>query len=254
MKRIVGLFTAVLIFAITAQRGYALEGTANISYSSEIMREATERGISIREIRLENSINKMINESIISQDATPLGYSNDGRYVSSNVKLIKQTTDYNCGATAALQVLYGMNCQSNVAGNNDNEKINQLMKDAETNSSDGTYVYKLKNTLNKYSRLKYMYTSCKDMDESNLKGKINDSLFYDTAPIIHADTSEIPYYNGYKTGHYIVISQLDLRNNIVRVKDCNNNGKYYGTHDITVSDVYNSIHKNGNRYLIHLNK
>lgn len=257
MKKIITIFTIILVTMLASQKSYALNGGKQDNYSSEIYREASERGISVSAIEREKLINRIKNESIIKKNGqvSTFGFSNDGRYVSSNVKLIRQTTYYNCGATAALQVLYGMNCQSKVEGKSDSEKIKKLMEDAMTNSEVGTYVYKLTETLNNYSSLQYTYTSCKDMDESILRGKINDSLFYDTAPIIHADTSTIPYYNGHVSGHYIAISQLDLKNNIVRVKDCNYYSQYYGTHDITLTDVYNSIHTSkGDRYLIHLNK
>ena len=256
MKRIlVSLLIITLILSNVVSGSYAYNGTYIGGFDPEIQREAQERNVSYNDILKEQRLERISNNAIIGKAETEIGInnvSNDGRYVSSPIKLIKQTTDYNCGATAALQVLYGCNCQGKVSGKNDSKKISTLMNDAETNAEEGTVVYKLKNALNKYSALKYKYTSASKMDKSKLREFINNSLFYNTAPIIHAKTEKIEYYKKHVSGHYIAIQQLDLTTNKIRVYDCNNDTRYYGSHDITLDDAYASL--TGSRYLIHLNK
>lgn len=76
------------------------------------------------------------------------------------------------------------------------------------------------------------------------------SLFYNTAPIIHARTAYLPYYNGHASGHYIAISEVDKANATIRLKDCNNNSAYYGQHIVSVNDAYKAINEESSRYLI----
>lgn len=254
MKKIIYVFAALSFFISSGISSFAMSRTEQNVYDPMIQLEASESNSSYYETLKEREIDRRVNEFVISNNMNGVGtnnLSNDGRYVSANVKLIKQTTSYNCGPTAALQVLYGSNSQGRVNGANDSAKISRLMSDSGTNS-DGTIVYKLKNALNLYSSLSYTYTAGRNMTFNTFREKVNNSLFYNTAPILHARTEKIPYYNGHKSGHYIAVSQLDLTRNIVRLQDCNYYSQYYGTHDANMSDIYNSITPDS-RYLIHLN-
>jgi len=256
MKKRLSVLVAIILLFSSSYSSLAMSRVENTFFDPMVQLEASESGMTYSAVMQERAIERKANEQAINSFDNKAGansVSNDGRYVSSNVKLIQQTKSYNCGPTAALQVLYGCNCQSKVRGTNDSEKISKLMSESGTNS-DGTIVYKLKNTLNSYSSMNYTYTAGKNLNINTLREKINNSLFYNSAPILHAKTEKISYYHGHKSGHYIAISQLDLVNNIVRVRDCNYNNQYYGTYDISLKEVYESITPaNETRYLIHLN-
>lgn len=73
---------------------------------------------------------------------------------------------------------------------------------------------------------------------------------YDKAPIIHAKTMYLPYYNGHDSGHYIALSEVDMLNSKIKLVDCNRNNSYYGIHQESVQSVYDAVHEQAGRYLI----
>lgn len=217
----------------------------------EFYREASEKGLSFEELLRANAISTYKNRISVGLQSgiSMCDVGNNGNNLSTNIPLIQQTTGYNCGPTSALQVLYGMNCQNLVSGGTDAEKIEQLMDDCDTDSS-GTYVYKLTNGLNLYAVRTYEYIQGTSMTETEFQGKVETSLYYNTAPIIHARTEYLPYYNGHSSGHYIAICEVDKANQKIRLKDCNKNNAYYGVHQESISDVYKTISEVSSRYLI----
>lgn len=179
------------------------------------------------------------------------GYGNNGQNYWANVKLIQQPDYYSCGATSALQVLYGMSRQGYVLGTTDLDKINTLKANTST-TTDGTMVYQVVNALNlytpSYGNYGY-YQISSSVTQAQFQALVQQSLYYDFGPILHADTSYLSYYGGYSTGHYIAVYALDLSTNQIGVKDCNYNNAYYGSHYDSIYNVYNCLHAQG-RYLI----
>lgn len=162
----------------------------------------------------------------------------------------KQNNSYYCGPASALTAIYGMGKEGSVKGSSYSEKQETLAKNMGTNQQDGTYVYKMRDELNKYSSEKYNYYY--QPTKSDMSYIIAGSLLSDNAPILHAYTDAFGYYNGYKTGHYVtvVFYNSKFKNNEVgglAVMDNNRNDKYYGTRDISLDEAYNSIR---GRYLI----
>ncbi len=234
------------------------ERTDEYLNDTEHMREAKRKGISVDELLYQDALEAYPMRVRINQDAgqnpgiSLLDVGNNGQCLFANVKLIQQTTSKNCGPTAALQVLYGMGRQGDVSGSTDAEKINTLMKDCNTDDS-GTYVGNLVNCLNKYSTLaKYRYTEGKTMTSSTFQAKLETSLFYNIAPILHAKTQYLPYYGGHSSGHYIAVSEVDRTTGNIRLSDCNWNNKYFGIHVENVEKVYQSIAAESGRYLIYM--
>lgn len=217
----------------------------------EFYMEAADKGLSFEELLRENAISTFQNRTSIELQSgiSLFDMGNNGNNVSTSIPLIMQTTTYNCGPTAALQVLYGMGCQSLVSGQTDSAKIQQLMQDCDTDTS-GTLVYKLTNALNTYASRTYEYVLGTGITESQFQGKVETSLYYNTAPIIHARTEYLSYYDGHSSGHYIAICEVDIANSQIRLKDCNYNTAYYGEHVESVSAVYQSISAESYRYLI----
>ncbi|MDE5746274.1 MAG: C39 family peptidase [Acetatifactor sp.] len=222
------------------------------------MWEAEEKGISIEELLYQDALAAYPMRVRINQDAernagiSLLDVGNNGQCLSTNVKLIQQTTDKNCGPTAALQVLYGMSRQGAVSGTTDAEKINTLMGDCKTDSS-GTYVGNLVSCLNKYSiNASYRCTEGRTMTQAQVQEKLETSLCYNIAPILHAKTQYLPYYGGHSSGHYIAVSEVDRTTGKVRLSDCNWSNKYFGVHVESIEKVYQSIAAESDRYLIYM--
>ncbi|MEG6616205.1 hypothetical protein V6C27_07175 [Peptococcaceae bacterium 1198_IL3148] len=110
----------------------------------------------------------------------------------------KQKNGYYCGPASALTTIYGMGQESQVAGSTYNAKQDTLAKNMGTDSS-GTYVYKMRDELNKYSSEQYNYYYAPD--KKDMKSIINGSLLSDNAPILHANTKYFSYYGGHNVQH-----------------------------------------------------
>lgn len=227
--------------------------------SSEHMAEAAKKGISIEELLYQDAIAAYPMRVKVNRDAAAnngislLDVGNNGQNLSTNVKLIQQTETYNCGPTAALQVLYGMGKQGSVVGVTDKDKISTLMGECYT-TSDGTTVSNLTNCLNKYStNAQYQYQTGRSMTQAEFQSKLETSLCYNIAPILHARTEEFLYYAGKEGGHYIAVSEVDKANGTVRLSDCNWRNEYFGVHVVSVKEAYDSISKyKYDRYLIYM--
>ncbi len=162
----------------------------------------------------------------------------------------KQNIDYYCGPASALTAIYGMGKENSVSGSTYSTKQNTLGKNMNTNKTDGTIVYRMRNELNKYSSESYNYYYQPSKNE--MFSIIFGSLLSDNAPILHADTKSLGYYNGYSTGHYVTIvfcnsSFGDGEIGGLAVMDNNRKDEFYGTQDISLNEAYNSIR---GRYLI----
>lgn len=221
----------------------------------EFYREAASKGLSFEELLHQKATTTYQNRVKMRTIASVYDLGNNGNNLYTTIPLIKQTSNYNCGPTSALQALYGMKRQSSVQGNTDAEKIATLMNECGTDKT-GTMVYKMVEVLNNHSDLfDYKYTKGTSMTETEFQGKVETSLFYNMAPILHARTEYLTsYYKGHRSGHYIAICEVDKVNKTIRVKDCNNNEEYYGEHVVSVTEAYQSItgSKEYERYLIHM--
>lgn len=90
------------------------------------------------------------------------------------------------------------------------------------------------------------------MTQAQFQAKLETSLCYNIAPILHARTQYLPYYGGHASGHYIAVSEVNKTTGTVRLSDCNKNDPYYGIHVESVEKVYQSIAAESGRYLIYM--
>ena len=135
--------------------------------------------------------------------ASTRAVGNNGNNIYANVPLIQQTTSFNCGPTSVLQALYGMNALNSVSGADNAAKINTLMSNANA-TTGGAYVYKLRDTLNLYAPYSsYSYVGASSLNISSFQTRVENSLYYDMAPILHAETDALSYYRGNTYYHYI---------------------------------------------------
>lgn len=177
----------------------------------------------------------------------PMGGTYDEAYCY--VPNIKQAETYFCGPASVLQALYGFNAGNRVPGNNYDEKQYYLANNMSTNPTDGTYVYKMVDELNKYSSRKYVYVNAGSLSETQILDYITTSLINDRPAILHAQTKGLKYYNGKSLGHYITAFGTDRYNKQVALSDCHYNDLYFGVHVVSLSEVKAALPSG--RYLIY---
>lgn len=175
----------------------------------------------------------------------------DSDVASVDVTLVKQINSYSCGPASAYMAIDGWGGTGDITGSNTTAKLKTLASEMGTNSSDGTYVYKLRNGLNNYvSRYEYQYMEGSTISELNFRVYTYNSLTYNRAPILHAKTAALSYYNGHNTGHYITVTEFDYGPMEVRLHDPNNNSTYYGVHYVPYEEALSSIADYSGRYYI----
>ncbi|MDD4550450.1 MAG: hypothetical protein PHT79_11915 [Syntrophomonadaceae bacterium] len=162
----------------------------------------------------------------------------------------KQKNSYYCGPASALTAIYGMGKERSISGSTYNAKQDTLADNMGTSSGSGTYVYKMRNELNNYSSEQYNYYYAPT--KNDMWWIITGSLLSDNAPILHANTREFSYYGDYNVEHYLTIvfhnsAMDDDELGGMAVMDNHYNDDYYGTHDISLDEAYESIR---GRYLI----
>jgi|LSQX01.3.fsa_nt_gb hypothetical protein len=179
---------------------------------------------------------------------TPRGGQGTIAYI--NFPQFKQKNSYYCGPASALTAIYGMGEESSVTGSTYNAKQDTLAYNMGTSSGIGTYVYRMRNELNNYSSEQYNYYYAPT--KNDMWWIIGGSLLSDNAPILHANTREFSYYENYNVEHYLTIvfhntAIDDDEIGCMAVMDNHYNDDYYGTHDISLDEAYESIR---GRYLI----
>ncbi|MGN0375986.1 MAG: hypothetical protein ACI4EN_10850 [Butyrivibrio sp.] len=169
------------------------------------------------------------------------------------VKNIQQPNNYSCGMTNVLQALYGMGYQNNVPGNTDEAKIQTLNIEYNVNTQGFTYVYQIRDALNKYisSITTYSYTEMTHIDMIDFEQMIATSLTNGKPFILQANTASLNYYNGVSNDHFLCIDYINRTTDIVRIVDCHSNSAYYGIHYVTLQEAYNAVISSYGKYIIH---
>lgn len=208
---------------------------------------AAERGLTFDELLREKAERILENREAVKKLEVTRGVGNNGNNLSANIPLIQQPTYYTCGPTSALQVICGFAKQNSVTGSTYLEKIDTLSLEAGTTNQ--TYVGNLVTALNLHTPTYGSYEAiyANNLTQAQFQSKVETSLAYDLAPILHAQTSVLPYYNSHSSGHYIAVSELNKINGTMTVKDCNYNNAYYGVHTENISAFYACL---SGRYLI----
>ncbi len=271
MKKVLVIILCLLLLPLNT---YANSNSTNDDYILKgIIEEYTEMYKNCKEFKKEAeamkiSVDELINikamkayniRKIMLSKNMPFVTAGDLRY--ANVKLIIQPNDYYCGPTSALQALYALGDEGLVEGTTDAKKMEQLDKDMDCTVNGQTYVYKLAGGLNKYaSEYTYSYYPIsKTTKKTALKDKISNSLTFDVAPILHAETKYLGYYKQKNYYHFIAVSSINVSTNEIVVKDCNNqtyseNGVkkiYGGTRTTNLDEIYDCLVNSTNpRYLI----
>lgn len=197
------------------------------------------------QIALQNAI-----DHELAMQAQSLLRGGDASNAYVTIPLIRQPTYYTCGPTSVLQALYGAGYADAVPGKTDKEKIEDTLW-PECSVSGTAYVYRVVDTLNNYNTSAgYTYVEGNKHSASWFELSVMSGLVNDNAPILHAKTQYIGYYNGHESGHFICVSGVNRNTGKVTVEDCNYNDPYYGSHTITSQEAVDCIGKVSGRYLI----
>ncbi len=195
---------------------------------------------------------RKINDQIIASfDETTIKQTRGwGESCYPDVPVYKQETNYYCGP-ACLQMAL-----KHITGTKYSQS--SLASTAGTNSTDGTYVYKMRDTLNaKQSTRKYAYTTVSS--QSDLQNKVTSSIAREAPVIFHAKTGPLQMYNGKNLGHYVLghtiyepasESKVYIAYNDPWDRDYGK-GTVYGTHTDTLQNFYKCLTQYGDRYLIY---
>ena len=180
---------------------------------------------------------------------TPALCSNISKQLS--VPAYQQERGYWCGPANIKQVIQFINGSSSSQSTYANSMG--------TNSSDGTYVYKMAQELNsRQSKFTYAYEYV-SFGLNDLKDRILRNITQDKPIILHAHTQYLYMYNGTNLGHYLTLSgywfdttapgpQAAPRAYYVDPYYLDyGRGSVYGTHSDTMQNILNSV---TNRYII----
>ena len=161
-----------------------------------------------------------------------------------DVPLKQQSNYYYCGP-ASLQMVLKYKGKSYTQGD--------LAQKSKTSKNEGTYVYRMVNTLNDILGNQYVYVNLTDQTFST--GLIY-SIDKGYPVICHTYTSSLKHYNGKGSGHYVVATGYIYgfygnNNGVsdVHYNDPNNQNQYYGKHADTIEAMTKAI-KNRAGYFI----
>lgn len=169
---------------------------------------------------------------------------------SVDTELVQQLNSYSCGPASAYMAIGGWGETGSILGLSTEEKLQELASEMGTDSS-GTYVYSVTNGLNRYTiGHDYGYYLGQDLTQALFRIYSFNSLSYERAPLLHARTAALSYYNGHNSGHYITVTEFNYGTEEVRLHDPNYNDAYYGIHYVPYTEAYDSINLESDRYYI----
>lgn len=165
----------------------------------------------------------------------------------------QQQNSYYCGPANVKQVVQYLNGSS--------ASQDTYANYMGTNSTNGTYVYAVKNALNNYTSKTYNYVLGSNYTASSFSTLVKTRVSEKKPIILHANTSSLSLYNGTSLGHYITVNGHTLTaafggntgiDNIYYVDTWYGNygsGSVLGEHMDTTSNVFNTVNSS-NRYII----
>lgn len=197
------------------------------------------------------TVERMLND--VFEDKVSLCAETDELfYTKYRIPIIKQKNSYFCGPASTLMALIGSGAEDfNYIENGyySDAVQDRLAKELETDPSNGTFVYKITEIMQKYYPGKngwsYQYRAFPNNSGETYEyalDYIESSLIRDAVPIIRLqDTSPLGYYKKNSYQHYMVVEGVDILAESVTVVDPNNlnDGAYLGRHVISFDEFYN---------------
>lgn len=196
-------------------------------------------------------------QSSMTKDSAVQPLWTDGTvYSADGVPTYKQSQSNSCGAASALQVIIQQGGGNNVSGSTNTAKEKTLIGKTELNKNGSVLVIEVRDLINNHTnRNKYAYIPCLNLNETDFRRLVLNSLAKDCPIILHANTKYLGYYNSVSLGHYIVGTTFYPATDQFVVNDCNYDSAYTGIRITSMSEVWSSVHNpnaNGSsRYLIY---
>ncbi len=177
------------------------------------------------------------------------------RYFVSKLSITnyQQENSYYCGPANVKQVVQYLNGTSS--------SQSTYASYMGTNSTNGTYVYAIKNALNNYTSQNYSYVLGSNYTSSTFSTLVKNRISSNKPIILHANTSSLAMYNGTMLGHYLTVNGYTYTAafgdstgiNYIYYVDTwygsYGNGSVLGEHMDTATNVYNTV-SSSNRYII----
>ena len=244
--KLMNVISFVLVVCFCTELVYAESYTDEISYEEVYtMYKDDPQFLSMKADYGDEYAEEFLNDVLERLNQKNVSRGGGGNVCYEYVKNIQQTETYNCGMTTVLQTLYGLDSADSVPGDSDAEKIEYLDEQYNVDEQGSTYVYQVRNALNKYNEWNstYIYLKANNIaSPQHLLGYIADSLTYCKPVILHANTKGLKYYDGKESGHYISVDYIDRTTQKARVVDCNYDDEYYGIHnDVSIEELYECI-------------
>ncbi len=221
-----------------------------IIYSNEYISLMEEKNAQLEKSYQKYLNSQSLNVNVISLQSISGGVSTNGFCYSNrtlSVQTFQQETSYWCGPASVKETLQFINGSS--------LSQSQYASNMSTNSTEGTYVYRVTNELNaRQSRHTYAHETGVSATKFNTI-IISDILDSDVGVpfILHAITGSLYMYNGTNINHYLVVNGANMITQTVTYIDsyANNYGRgtTLGQHTDSRSNVYNTINI-ANRFII----
>lgn len=177
------------------------------------------------------------------------------RYFTSKLSITnyQQENGYYCGPANVKQVVQYLNGSS--------ASQTTYATYMGTNSTDGTYVYAIKNALNNYTSQSYSYVLGSNYTSSTFSTLVKNKISSNKPIILHANTSSLAMYNGTSLGHYLTVNGYTYTASFGDSTGIDNiyyvdtwygsygNGSVLGEHLDTTTNVFNTVNSSS-RYII----
>ena len=263
-KTFIFVFSALCVFSVS-MRVFAKENSCSLYYSKtdyDYLVKNTDpadldltcsNGTIFTDTYLQNialEMKTLVTSNAISDDDNELN-----RYYvyKLSVPNYQQQNGYYCGPANIKQVVQYLNGSSS-----SQDTYASYMG---TNSTNGTYVYQMKNALNNYTSQSYSYILGSNYNSSTFATLVQNKVSANKPIILHANTSSLSLYNGTSLGHYITVNGHTASasfgggsgiNYIYYVDTWSynyGNGNVLGEHMDTTTNVFNTV-SSGSRYII----
>ena len=173
--------------------------------------------------------------------------------VSASVStvLVQQPDQDSCGPAATYMAINGLGLSYLISGSTHNAKVATLKGIMMPNGATQTSVPTIKSTLNNYAGTgAYKSKAGSSMGYNGFRAYVFYSINDGYIPILHAVTTNLPYYSGATYYHYIAIQGFDSSTDLMTLYDPHYSNSYYGVHHISAASTYTTISPSG-RYLIY---
>lgn len=251
MKKAICFVLLIVLLAVPTF-GANVKGNDKNNKYSELLAERANDEVFQKELRESPETAYQMLDQILEERKSISVKSGSYGEASCYVPSIMQVETWYCGYATTLQTLYGLGLQSTVAGSDDNEKQYKIASDM-LDPSHSAVVDTIKIYINKrLSTSKYIYANVINSGWTQLtfQNEVAGSLMVNRPVILHAKTLSLSYYNGKDLSHYLSVDYINNYTNQVRIKDCNYDSTYFGSHTVPTAEAFGTVNR-ADRWMIY---